>query len=101
MQPIIRELIKKYPKLRGYRFKASVNIPEIINLEILDKNFQENETVSPAILVEKKLIKSYKGIIPKVKILGKGDLTKKLIIENCIFSKTALEKAKKLKCEIK
>lgn len=101
MQPIIRELIKKYPKLRGYRFKPADQGIRLINLSILDKNFKENEIVSPAILVENKLIRRYKGKVPEVKILAKDNLTKKLIFEGCIFSEKALEKIKELKCEIK
>ncbi|MDP2820811.1 MAG: uL15 family ribosomal protein [bacterium] len=101
MQPIIRELIKKYPKLRGYRFKNFGKNIKTISLDVLEKNFQENELVSPAVLIEKKLIRRYKGNVPEIKILGSGKLTKKLAIEGCIFSKKALELAKKLKCEIK
>jgi large subunit ribosomal protein L15 len=101
MQPIIRELIKKYPKLRGYRFRKLARVVKTISLDFLDKNFQENEQVSPVILVEKKLIRRYKGSVPEIKILGSGKLTKKLVLEGFIFSEKALETAKKLKCEIK
>jgi len=101
MQPIIRELIKKYPKLRGYRFKPLSQGLRLINLSILDDNFKENEIVSPEILVENKLIRRFKGKIPEVKILANGNLTKKIIFKGCVFSEKALEKAKELKCEIK
>lgn len=87
-QPIIRELIKRYPKLRGYRFKGiGKENPAVLNLNILDKKFQEGEKVSPETLLEKKLIRKIEGRMPKVKILGKGKLTKKLIIEDCQLSK--------------
>lgn len=99
LKPVIRELIKRYPKLRGYRFKSKfkqqrVNL-QIINLEKLEKNFSSEEKVNPQVLLEKKLIRRMKGKTPLVKILGKGDLTKKLIVENCQVSKGAEEKIKK------
>ena len=87
-QPIIRELIKRYPKLRGYRFKPLDRKKAVVlNLDILDKKFDAGQIVSPETLLEKKLIRTIEGKIPKVKILGKGKLTKKLIIENCQLSK--------------
>jgi large subunit ribosomal protein L15 len=95
MVPSIRQLIKKYPKLRGYRFKSIKQKPEIINLETLEKNFEKGELASPKILIEKKLISKIKGRIPKVKILSKGKLTKKLIVKDCLISKSAKEKIEK------
>jgi large subunit ribosomal protein L15 len=92
MAPSIRQLVKKYPKLRGYRFGPVRQKPEIINLEIIEKNFKEGETVSPKILIEKKLISRIKNRIPKVKILSKGKLAKKLTVKNCLVSKSAKDK---------
>lgn len=98
-EPIIRVLIKKYPKLRGYRFKSKVKSQKIkiviINLDVLEKNFKSEQTISPAVLMEKKLIRKIKGKTPLVKILGKGDLTKKLIVEKCQLSKNAKAKIEK------
>ena len=102
-KPAIRELIKKYPKLRGYKFKSKTNLSVgglkskivILNLEALEKKFNSQEKVSPKILIERGLIRSIKGRVPKVKILSKGKLTKKLIIENCLISKQAKEKIEK------
>jgi len=96
LKPAIRELIKRYPKLRGYKFKSLRLKPVIVNLEILEKKFKSSESVTPKILIERKLIRRIKGRIPKVKILGRGKITKKLIIENCQVSKSArgeIEKA--------
>lgn len=95
LKPPIRELIKRYPKLRGYRFKPWRVKPVIVNIEILEKQFKAGEQVSPKILLERKLIRRTKGKMPKVKILGKGELTKALIIEGCQVSKTAREKIEK------
>ena len=81
-KPVIRELIKKYPKLRGYRTKFHIQKSRtaILNLDVLEKKFEAGDKVSPQILVEKGIIDKIKGSFPKVKILGKGKLTKKLII---------------------
>lgn len=93
--PVIRELIKKYPKLRGYRFKGRDKNLAIVNIGDLDKKFKESEVVNPKALLERKLIRRIKGKTPKVKILGRGELKKKLTIENCELSKSAKEKIEK------
>jgi large subunit ribosomal protein L15 len=94
-KPAIKEFIKKYHKLRGYRFKTISGKPAILNLEILDKNFTVGEKVSPAILLEKKLVRKIDGAVPKVKILGGGDIKNALIFEGVLVSKSAAEKIKK------
>jgi len=88
IRPAIRDFIKKIPKKRGYKFKAIYPKPEIVNLKDLEKFFQEGELVNPETLIEKGLIKRIKGKIPQVKILGTGNLQKKLKIENCLMSNT-------------
>ena len=97
LKPFIRELIKRYPKLRGYKFHSSKEKPAIVNLEILEKKFQPGEIVSPQSLLEKKIIRRTKGRMPKVKILGEGELTKILTIEGCQTSKQAKAKIEKAK----
>ncbi len=92
MVPVIRELIKKYPKLRGYRAQNRTKNIAVVNLKDLDKNFKDSEIVNPKALLEKKLIRRIKGRTPKVKILGKGELSKKLIIEDCEMSESVKEK---------
>lgn len=90
--PVIRELIKKYPKLRGYRTQNKIKDHEVVNFKDLEKAFKEGEVVSPKTLLEKGLVRRIKGRMPKVKILGTGELTKKFVIENCKLSKKAQEK---------
>jgi len=91
-QPIIRELIKKYPKLRGYRQVLVPGAVVSVNLDVLEKKFSEGEVVSPKTLLEKKIIRKIKGQEPQVKILGRGELKKKLKFEGCSFSAKAKEK---------
>jgi len=99
LKPAIRELIKRYPKLRGYRQKSRTQSSKlkttILNLEVLEEKFNSGEKITPEILLEKKIIRRIKGRIPEVKILGKGKLTKALTIDSCQVSKSAKEKIKK------
>ena len=94
-KPVIRELIKRYPKLRGYRQKSKIKNAKLktvtVNLEALEKRFNSEEKITPETLLEKQLIRKIKGKMPKVKILGKGSLTKPLTIEGCLVSKKAKE----------
>ncbi|MBZ9577764.1 uL15 family ribosomal protein [Patescibacteria group bacterium] len=99
--PVIRELIKRYPKLRGYRFKRHEGDLVVVNVGILEERFRSSEIVTPKLLLERKIIRRIKGKVPKVKILGRGEITKKLIIENCEISKVAKEKIEKAGGEIK
>lgn len=95
MEPFIREIIKRYPKLKGYRREVLPYSLAVVNLDPLDKNFKDGEVVSPSILVEKGIIRRMKGVVPKVKILGNGKLTKKLNVEGCEVSKSAREAIEK------
>ena len=91
--------------MRGYKFKSRIPNPKsliiILNLETLDKKFKAGEKITPEILLEKEIISRIKGRKPKVKILGKGEITKSLIIEGCQVSKKAREKIEKAGGQIK
>ena len=95
LKPIIRETIKRYPKLRGYRFRFKKEKPLGLNVDFLAEEFKSGELISPKTLLERKLIRRIKGRLPQVKILGRGKLTKKLKVKNCQFSKSAKEKIEK------
>ncbi len=89
MQPFMREVIKRYPKIRGYRHELKSNVVISIGLNVLEKDFKEGEKITPQILVEKKIVGKVSGRVPKVKILSKGELTKSFHIEGCLVSKVA------------
>lgn len=95
MVPIIRELIKRYPKLRGYRSFVIENYSVVVNLQTLEKISKDGEIVSPDNLIKKGIIRMIKGKRPEVKILGSGKLTKQLVVEGCKVSKTAREAIEK------
>ncbi len=83
-------LFRRTPKLRGFKSIYDKNV--IVNVSKLESCFEGGEAVNPETLLEKKLIKKTK---PAVKILGSGNLTKKLIVSGCLVSASAEEKIKK------
>ncbi len=93
--PSIRGIIKKYHKLRGYRFNAVGDAIAIINLDLINHKYNKNEVVSPETLLEKGLVRKISGKVPAVKILSDGELEKPLMFKGCSYSKTAEEKIKK------
>lgn len=90
--PAIREVIKKYHKLKGYKFNSISDKGETVNLSDLQRRFASDEIVSPETLVEKGLARTVKGKLPIVKILGNGSLKKKLTVKECLLSRSAAEK---------
>jgi large subunit ribosomal protein L15 len=87
--PVIRELLKKYHKLKGYKFSTIKKSIAVVNLSDINKNFKKDEIVSPKLLVEKKLIKKN---ISSVKILGKGELKNPITVKGCLLSKSVIKK---------
>lgn len=95
IRPEVRDLIKKLPKRRGYgknraRTVRTNHIPvSVVNLSMLEVVYAPGETVSPATLLAKGLVRRHKGRAPIVKILGAGPITKALVIERCGLSGAA------------
>ena len=92
IRPQERDILKKIPKLRGYKFKSFRLKPVVVNLVDLDKKFKTGDTVSPESLLKAGLISKIKGRAPKVKILGKGELKKKLVFKDVDFSRSSKRK---------
>lgn len=98
IRPEMRDIIKRLPKLRGRGKSALTSIqskPSVVNVGALEALFNAGDTVNAAALSAKGLVRSYKSKSPKVKILGNGDLTKKLSIEGCLVSAEAKAKIEK------
>ena len=95
IRPALRDIIKKIPKKRGYKTRKFRKKPEVINLDKIEKYFKDGETVEPKILLEKKLISLQNGKMPEIKILGNGEITKKLLFKGLKFSNSAKEKIEK------
>lgn len=95
IRPDVREKLKKLPKLRGRGINALVSIkgkPSVLNLSALEAVFVAGDTVTPAALLERGLVRARNGKTPAVKILGDGELNKKLVVSGCKVSNSAREK---------
>lgn len=101
MRPAERDAIKKLPKLRGHGKNRSraVNAdrvrPQIVNLSRLNELFAAGAEVTPAELVKRDAVSRTGGRLPQVKILGDGEVSKKLTITNCQVSQSAREAIEK------
>ena len=84
--------MKRIPKLRGYRFKSFRERPAVINFDILEQKMKAGDLVSPETLLKAGVIHKIKGRMPKVKILGRGEITKKFTFRGVLFSKTVAVK---------
>lgn len=91
IMPAIREQLKKLPKRRGYRLKSIEEKPFVINVERLEKLFSAGDTVNAKTLLERGALTKARTI----KILGDGELSKKLTISGCIVSQSARAKIEK------
>ena len=81
-------LYRRIPK-RGFNNANFANRFATINLSDLNRYFNDGDVVTPEVLFERRILK--KGL-NGVKVLGNGDLTKKLTVKANNFSKTAKEK---------
>ncbi len=88
MKPIIREALKRYPKLRGHNFSPNSDVLAI-NISALDKVFDDSAVIEPKTLSFKGLVR--KGKKPGIKILGMGKTEKKFHLKGCMVSKSARE----------
>lgn len=95
LRPGWRDLLKPVPKKRGFKFKSILLKPAIVNIGVLSDNFKDGEIVSPSSLLTKNLIARAGGRIPKVKILGTGEIKKKIILKECLISAGAKSKIEK------
>jgi len=95
IRPAVYDLIIKIPKKRGVKNKSiKKEYLVLINLDIIEKNYHDGEIVSPQTLLQKDLIRKKSGVMPIIKILGRGNLTKKVTFKKCLFSNQALTKLK-------
>jgi large subunit ribosomal protein L15 len=61
----------------------------IVNLQELDKRFDSGAEVTPEALLQTRTIRNVKA---GVKVLGKGEITKPLVVSAHVFSKSAKSK---------
>ena len=83
-------LYRRTPK-RGF-FNKFGKTYAIVNVDMLN-NFEDGAVVDAAALIDSGIIKS---VCDGIKILGEGELTKKLTVKAAVFSATAKEKIEAL-----
>jgi large subunit ribosomal protein L15 len=97
-RPEWRDIIKKLPKLRGRGVNQNKPVSDaliIVNIAALERVFSANDAITPTILVEKGLVSTLSGVMPMVKILGDGEVTKAFKISGCTISGSAKAKIEK------
>jgi large subunit ribosomal protein L15 len=82
--PLVRRLAK-----RGFNNKYFSRVVAIVNVATLEERFENGATVDPAALEAAGIVK---GRYDAVKILGNGDLKKKLSVKAHEFSESASKK---------
>lgn len=100
-RPQIRDIIKKIPKLRGYKHNPVKKNAVAVNVAQVERVANKNEIVSPQFLMEHGIIRSKGGQAPKVKILGQGDISTAVTIVRCGVSESAREKIEKAGGEVR
>jgi large subunit ribosomal protein L15 len=92
-------LFKRMPKIGGFNNKK--NAVKVIDVSLFKLNaFEDGAEVTPAMLVKAGIIK----ILPtrcEIKILGNGDITKKLTLVGFLYSESAKAKLEKAGSTIK
>jgi large subunit ribosomal protein L15 len=83
-------LHRQLPKLRGFKSRNAKAVP--LTLDRIESKFAAGQTVNPKELYNKGLIKSH---LDPVKILGEGKISKSLVFEKVLVSKSAEEKITK------
>ncbi len=100
-RPELRDIIKKYPKRRGYgKNRARTVVPnrdiQAVNLDQISKHFDAGSEVTAALLLKKGLVRRESGRTPKVKVLARGTLEKKVVVKGLqvsLSARTLIEKA--------
>ncbi|HEU4677843.1 MAG TPA: uL15 family ribosomal protein [Candidatus Paceibacterota bacterium] len=100
-RPEMRDIIKRLPKLRGHGKNRARTVrsekarPVVINLGAIEAVYASGDTVSTGTLMAKGLLASKKGKVPQVKLLGTGELTKKLTVAGVLCSASVRAKIEK------
>lgn len=83
-------LHRRLPQIRGFK-PVNKKFYALVNLYILEENFEAGETITPELLVEKGILRDLHA---GLKVLGTGEVTKNLTVQAQKFSETAAEKLK-------
>lgn len=83
----MRNIILSTPKLRGFRAKNPK--AQVLNVGDIAKLFVAGGRITPKQLFAKKLITDPTAVI---KVLGKGTISTKIVLQGCLVSASAKEK---------
>lgn len=84
-------LFKRLPR-RGFNNKRFATIYSIVNVSDLNR-FNDGDVITPELLKESGLVKKE---LDGIKILGGGELERKLTVKANLFTNTAIEKIEKM-----
>ncbi len=90
MRRAFKAQLQKVPKSRG--FSSSALRPETVSLAQLNTLAQSVSEITPYVLKAHGLIQNVRA---GVKIVGNGELTKKVVLHDCLATKTALQAIEK------
>jgi large subunit ribosomal protein L15 len=82
---------KRIPKSKGFKSRALTNT-QVINVSTLDTHFDSGTKITIEVLGEKGLVRKNST---DIKILGKGEVDKKFVVEGIKVSPSAREKIEK------
>lgn len=88
---------RRMPKYKGFNAKSKVEA-QAVNLDVLEEAYKDGEVVSKESLIEKGIARKNSE---KIKVLAKGEIKKKLVIEGLAVSESAAERIKKAGGSIK
>jgi large subunit ribosomal protein L15 len=100
IRPQTREVMKRLPKQRGFKWPSITEKPKVVNLSHLEAKLPAG-VLTPAVLAEKGMVSRRGGRLPAIKILGDGEVTKKFVVSGMTVSKVAKEKIEKAGGEVK
>ena len=81
-------LHRRLPQIRGFK-PVNKKFYALVNIDVLEASFEAGAEVTPEILISRGILRD---IHDGLKILGDGELTKKLTVSAHKFSKTAIAK---------
>lgn len=99
-RPEARDIIKKFPKLRGHgKNRSRTVVPalrrQVVNLDQISTHFEDGSEITARELLKRGLVRREKGRAPTVKVLARGELTKKVTLKNLLVSKGARDAVQK------
>ncbi len=90
IKPNVREMLLRFPKLRGINFKSTKQKVYPVSLDMLQKVVENKEVITVAWLIKNGLVKKSGGKNPSVKILdGRNEFTKSVTIKGVSVSESA------------